>query len=192
MPLLEAVGMTPTSKNFTIAIAFMLNEQATTYRWIFQHIKHLYFSSAVSIGNEQDEGTSIKTFWQKLTEMIKDEEVASRFVNDSWHKLLNETDEAEYLKILDILKTKWHNRPDFLHYLFNTWLNPLAHKFVRVWTSQVLHFGAETANYAESEHSILKLWRSICHGDLGTVFLNIDYLLKVKLLRLIAHWSIQA
>ncbi|KAI5659878.1 hypothetical protein M9H77_28671 [Catharanthus roseus] len=32
MPLLEAVGMTPTGKNFTVATAFMCNEQATTYR----------------------------------------------------------------------------------------------------------------------------------------------------------------
>ncbi|KAI5678118.1 hypothetical protein M9H77_09068 [Catharanthus roseus] len=34
MPLLEAVGMTLTGKNFTVATAFMCNEQATTYRWI--------------------------------------------------------------------------------------------------------------------------------------------------------------
>ncbi|KAI5673934.1 hypothetical protein M9H77_14298 [Catharanthus roseus] len=33
MPLLEYVGMTPTGKNFTVATAFMCNEQATTYRW---------------------------------------------------------------------------------------------------------------------------------------------------------------
>ncbi|KAI5654838.1 hypothetical protein M9H77_32025 [Catharanthus roseus] len=32
MPLLEVIGMTPTSKNFTVATAFMQNEQATTYR----------------------------------------------------------------------------------------------------------------------------------------------------------------
>ncbi|KAI5659483.1 hypothetical protein M9H77_28276 [Catharanthus roseus] len=40
MPLLECVGMTPTAKNFTVAIAFMCNERATTYRWILQQIKH--------------------------------------------------------------------------------------------------------------------------------------------------------
>ncbi|KAI5664856.1 hypothetical protein M9H77_24179 [Catharanthus roseus] len=34
MPLLEAVGMTPTGKNFTVATAFMCNKQATTYRWV--------------------------------------------------------------------------------------------------------------------------------------------------------------
>ncbi|KAI5663490.1 hypothetical protein M9H77_22813 [Catharanthus roseus] len=113
----------------------------------------------------------------KLTEMIKDEEVASRFVNGSCHKLLNETDEA-YLKKLDILKTKWHNRPDFLDYLFNTWLNPMAHKFVKVWTSQVLHFGVETINRAESEYSVLKLWLSKCHGNFDTMFLNIDSLIE--------------
>ncbi|KAI5656809.1 hypothetical protein M9H77_25602 [Catharanthus roseus] len=33
MPLLECVGMTPTEKNFTVATAFMCNEQTTTYRW---------------------------------------------------------------------------------------------------------------------------------------------------------------
>ncbi|KAI5680574.1 hypothetical protein M9H77_01801 [Catharanthus roseus] len=42
MSLLKATGMTPTSKNFTIATAFIRNEQ------------HLYFSSAASIGNEED------------------------------------------------------------------------------------------------------------------------------------------
>ncbi|KAI5661273.1 hypothetical protein M9H77_20596 [Catharanthus roseus] len=69
-------------------------------------------------------------------------------------------------------------KPDFLHYLFNTWLNPLAHKFVRVWTKSVMHFGVKTTNQAESEHSVLKLWLSICHGDLDTVFLNIDSLIE--------------
>ncbi|KAI5672729.1 hypothetical protein M9H77_13093 [Catharanthus roseus] len=114
----------------------------------------------------------------KLTELIKDHEVASRFVNSSWHKLLNEIDEQEYLRKLDVLKTKWQKRSDFLHYLFTTWLNPLAHKFVRVWTSRVLYFGVETANHVESEHSVLKLWLLTCHGDLDTVFLNIDSLIE--------------
>ncbi|KAI5658714.1 hypothetical protein M9H77_27507 [Catharanthus roseus] len=45
MPLLECVGMTPTGKNFTVAKTFMCNEQATTYRWVLQQIKNLYFTS---------------------------------------------------------------------------------------------------------------------------------------------------
>ncbi|KAI5662688.1 hypothetical protein M9H77_22011 [Catharanthus roseus] len=94
MPLLEAVGMTPTGKNFTVATAFMCNEQATIYRWVFQQIKHLYVTYAM------------------------------------------------------------------------------------VWISQVLHFGVETTNRAESEHSVLKLWLSTCHGDLDTMFLNIDSLIE--------------
>ncbi|KAI5657192.1 hypothetical protein M9H77_25985 [Catharanthus roseus] len=40
----------------------------------------------------------------KLTELPKDEEVASRSVNGSWKKLLNEIDEQKYLKKLDALK----------------------------------------------------------------------------------------
>ncbi|KAI5673762.1 hypothetical protein M9H77_14126 [Catharanthus roseus] len=58
----------------------------------------------------------------KLTELIKDEEVASQFINGSWKKLLNKIDEQEYLRKLENPKTKWQNRPDFLHYLFTTWL----------------------------------------------------------------------
>ncbi|KAI5677032.1 hypothetical protein M9H77_07982 [Catharanthus roseus] len=54
MPLLEVVGMTPTGKNFTVVSAFMLNEQATTYRWILQQIKHLYFLNTMSTENQED------------------------------------------------------------------------------------------------------------------------------------------
>ncbi|KAI5667042.1 hypothetical protein M9H77_16895 [Catharanthus roseus] len=93
----------------------------------------------------------------KLTEMMKDEVVASWFINGSWHKLINEIDEPKYLRKLDVLKMKWQKRPDFSHYLFNTWLNPLVHKFCKVWTSQVMHFGDETMNRVESKHSVLKL-----------------------------------
>ncbi|KAI5657475.1 hypothetical protein M9H77_26268 [Catharanthus roseus] len=114
----------------------------------------------------------------KLTEMVKDKKVTTRFVSGTWHKLINEIDEAEYRRKLDGLKTKWQQRPDFIHYLFNTWLNPLANKFWTVWTSKVLHFGVETTNRAKSEHSVLKLWLSTYHGDLDTVFLNIDSLIE--------------
>ncbi|KAI5654928.1 hypothetical protein M9H77_32115 [Catharanthus roseus] len=141
------------------------NWQATTYRWVLQQIKHLYFSNTMSTENQED-----------VCETMP--KVASRFVNGSWKKLLDEIDEQEYLRKLDTLKTKWKSRPDFLHYLFNNWLNPFAHKFVRCWTKSHMHFGVETTNRAESEHSVLKLWLSTCHGDLDTVFLNIDSLIE--------------
>ncbi|KAI5656375.1 hypothetical protein M9H77_25168 [Catharanthus roseus] len=78
----------------------------------------------------------------------------------------------------NVLKTKWQSKPDFLHYLFTTWLNPFVHKFVRYWTKRVMHFGVETTNQAESEYSVLKLWLSTCPGDLEIVFLNIDSLIE--------------
>ncbi|KAI5659367.1 hypothetical protein M9H77_28160 [Catharanthus roseus] len=67
----------------------------------------------------------------KLTEMVKDEGVSTQFVNGTCNKLINKIDEVECHRKLDGLKTKWQQRPDFIHYLFNTWLNPLAHKFCR-------------------------------------------------------------
>ncbi|KAI5673308.1 hypothetical protein M9H77_13672 [Catharanthus roseus] len=46
----------------------------------------------------------------KLTEMVKDEEVATWFVNGTCHKLINEIDEAENRRKLDGLKTKWQTK----------------------------------------------------------------------------------
>ncbi|KAI5649708.1 hypothetical protein M9H77_35713 [Catharanthus roseus] len=63
--------------------------------------------------------------------------------------------------------------------MLRTWsYNPFAHKFVRYWTKSHMHFGVETTNRAESEHSVLKLWLSTCHGDLDIVFFNIDSLIE--------------
>ncbi|KAI5673303.1 hypothetical protein M9H77_13667 [Catharanthus roseus] len=47
---------------------------------------------------------------EKLTEMVKDEEVATWFVNGTCHKLINEIDEAENRRKLDGLKTKWQTK----------------------------------------------------------------------------------
>ncbi|KAI5649726.1 hypothetical protein M9H77_35731 [Catharanthus roseus] len=41
-----------------------------------------------------------------------------------------------------------------------------------------MYFEVETTNRPKSEHSVLKLWLSTCHGDLDTLFLNIDSLIE--------------
>ncbi|KAI5675375.1 hypothetical protein M9H77_06325 [Catharanthus roseus] len=82
--LLEVVGMTPNGKNFSVASAFMQNEQATTYRWVLKQIKHLYFSNAMSTKNQEDvchhepKKAHQSERVAKLTELTKDEEVALR------------------------------------------------------------------------------------------------------------------
>ncbi|KAI5654077.1 hypothetical protein M9H77_31264 [Catharanthus roseus] len=38
-----------------------------------------------------------------------------------------------------------------------------------------------TMNCAESEHSVLKLWLSTCHGDLDTMFFNIDFVIESQI-----------
>ncbi|KAI5653113.1 hypothetical protein M9H77_30300 [Catharanthus roseus] len=90
MPLLEVVGMTLTSKNFTEATAFMVNEQATTYRWVLQQIKHLYLLNAMSTENQEDVCDHVpKNVLAKLTELTKDEEVASRHLalKKMWYEI---------------------------------------------------------------------------------------------------------
>ncbi|KAI5664746.1 hypothetical protein M9H77_24069 [Catharanthus roseus] len=55
---------------------------------------------------------------------------------------------------------------------------------MRCWTKSVMHFGVETTNQVESEHSVLKLWLSTCHGDLDNVFLNIDSLIEGQIVNI--------
>ncbi|KAI5676814.1 hypothetical protein M9H77_07764 [Catharanthus roseus] len=52
MPLLEAVRMTPTGKNFTVTTTSMCNEHATACRWVLQQMKHLYVTPAMSNGHD--------------------------------------------------------------------------------------------------------------------------------------------
>ncbi|KAI5655192.1 hypothetical protein M9H77_32379 [Catharanthus roseus] len=62
--------------------------------------------------------------------------------------------------------------------MFRMWSYVLVmdttYKTNKVWTSQVMHFGVETTNRAESEHSVLKLWLSTCHGDLDTNTIDME------------------
>ncbi|KAI5675706.1 hypothetical protein M9H77_06656 [Catharanthus roseus] len=105
MPLLEALEMTSTGKNFTVATAFMN-------------------------GSILNDGEPIVIITERKSGLMA--------------------------VIDDVFKNAYH----------------------MVWTSEVLHFGVETTNRAESEHSVLKLWLSTCHGDLDTVFLSIDSLIE--------------
>ncbi|KAI5649584.1 hypothetical protein M9H77_35589 [Catharanthus roseus] len=152
MPLLEAVGMTPTGNEQDGSVhepCVIITERESSLMLVIEEVFRTAYHMLCRRYIDQN-------VLAKLTKMIKDEEVASRFLNGSWHKLLSEIDEQEYLRKLDVLKMKWHI----------------------VWTGQVLHFGLETTNHVESEHSVLKLWLLTCHSDWDTVFLNIDSLIE--------------
>ncbi|KAI5669133.1 hypothetical protein M9H77_18986 [Catharanthus roseus] len=72
MPLLETVGMTPTGKNYIVATAFICNEQATTYRWVLQQIKHLYVTSAMSNGHSSIMSKDMGSEMRNLTSMLEE------------------------------------------------------------------------------------------------------------------------
>ncbi|KAI5673942.1 hypothetical protein M9H77_14306 [Catharanthus roseus] len=160
MPLLEVVGMTPTGKNFTNEQDVNAHEPKiiiTNRESGLIPVINKVLSTAYHMLCRRHIDQNVLA---KLTELIKYEEVASWFINGSWKKLLDEIDEQEYLRKLEVLKTKWQNI---------------------CWTKRVMHFGVETTNRVESEHSVLKLWLSTCHGDLDTVFLNIYSLIQSQI-----------
>ncbi|KAI5681560.1 hypothetical protein M9H77_02788 [Catharanthus roseus] len=85
MPLLEAVGLTLTGKNFNVATAFMGNEQATIYRWsgLMLVIEDVFSKSYHMLCRRHID----QNLLAKLTEMIKDEEVASRQIAEIKYSL---------------------------------------------------------------------------------------------------------
>ncbi|KAI5672004.1 hypothetical protein M9H77_12368 [Catharanthus roseus] len=105
--LSDIVVAHPTSIQMMRTWSYVLIMDTTykTNKWVIQQIKHLYFSNAMSTDNQQDVNAH-------GPELIKDEEVASWFINGSWHRLLNEIDEQEYLRKLDVLKAKWQRSID--------------------------------------------------------------------------------
>ncbi|KAI5658947.1 hypothetical protein M9H77_27740 [Catharanthus roseus] len=86
MPLLEAVEMTPTNKNFSVATAFMRNEQGTTYIWVLKQIKHLYVSSTMSTSNKSiiNDGEPIVTITDRESRLIP---VIEDVFSKSYHML---------------------------------------------------------------------------------------------------------
>ncbi|KAI5680414.1 hypothetical protein M9H77_01641 [Catharanthus roseus] len=84
--ILEAIRMTTTGNNFTVATEFMQNEESglmPVVDEVFNRSYHMLCKRHID-----------QNVLAKSTEMIKDEEVASQFINGTWHKLLNEIDEA--------------------------------------------------------------------------------------------------
>ncbi|KAI5658749.1 hypothetical protein M9H77_27542 [Catharanthus roseus] len=105
---IRSCGMTPTGKNFIVATAFMCNEQATTYRWVLQQIKYLYFISAMSNGQDSiiNEGEPLGldilsvVFWGRDSEPCYERAfcVETMAINMSRHlalkKIMNELKKA--------------------------------------------------------------------------------------------------
>ncbi|KAI5667970.1 hypothetical protein M9H77_17823 [Catharanthus roseus] len=57
----------------------------------------------------------------------------------------------------------------------------VATAFMRNEQDSTNKWSMETTNRAESEHSVLKIWLSTCHGDLDTVFLNVDSVIESQI-----------
>lgn len=58
-----------------------------------------------------------QNIYGRLLNMGIEEKGASMCINITWHNLINSFDLMEYEDTLNKVKTKWHKRLDFLHYL---------------------------------------------------------------------------
>ncbi|KAI5677267.1 hypothetical protein M9H77_08217 [Catharanthus roseus] len=91
MPLLEVVGMTPTMNQEDVCDhepkVIITDKECSLMPVIGDVFSTVYHMLCIRHINQ-----NVLT---KLTELTKDEEVASQFVNGSWKKLLDEIDEQE-------------------------------------------------------------------------------------------------
>jgi hypothetical protein len=76
-------------------------------------------------------------------------------------------------KTEDDLDERWaefdddeNNPKQCKEYMFNTWLSKYRHKFVKVWTNQLLHLGAIDSSRVEGAHHTLKCYIKTRNYDL--------------------------
>ncbi|KAI5666826.1 hypothetical protein M9H77_16679 [Catharanthus roseus] len=97
MPLLECVGMTPTREDFTVATAFMCNEQATIYRW------GLDLSSVAFWGRDNEQGRELTFRVEAVAINILKEKYDAKS-NPIVKNLSNKISHLDLKKIMDELK----------------------------------------------------------------------------------------
>ena len=199
LPLLVIQGVTPTHSSFIVGFAFILKETEEDYTWAMQQIKKLYrycdipnpkvlitdadlaFANAITI--EYPDASHLWCLWHvnknvktHMSEYIIFEEEQKEFI-EIWFKVLYSFSVEEYERNWGAMKEAYSDMPDLLTHLQDTWLD---HKetIVKCYTNLVAHMGNTSTSRTEGGHAALKRRLEVSIGDLLTVVMKIETLIK--------------
>ncbi|KAL4558334.1 hypothetical protein LXL04_036532 [Taraxacum kok-saghyz] len=176
LPFLEIVGVTSTNKTFSIAFAFMHNEQTSNYRWTLTCLKLTINNSFCPrvIVTDRDlalmkacedvfpESNHLLCRWHIFNDITKrcrpriNLQKTWGSLHAKWKKLVESPTEDAYMENYENLRELLFNHADVFDYLYSVWLGNYAERFVSLWTDRHVNFGNSTTNRVESQHAKLK------------------------------------
>nr|XP_043620335.1 PKS-NRPS hybrid synthetase cheA-like [Erigeron canadensis] len=177
MPLLEIVGVTSTSKTFSIAFVLLDRERTSNFIWALHCLKMcigLSYTPRVII-TDRDLGlmnacdkifsnaNKLLCRWHISENITKHcrQSFTSHSEFDSfkysWDKFVKAPTKEKYQKHYSDLQVKLISHPRVLRYLHDTWLNKYEDKFESIKTDKYLSFGNSTTSRVEGQHSKRKL-----------------------------------
>ncbi|RZB74634.1 putative protein FAR1-RELATED SEQUENCE 10, partial [Glycine soja] len=191
LPLLDFVGVTPTTMTFSAGFAYLEAERVNNIVWALERFRGLFLRHdrlPLVIVTDRDLTlmNAVKTVFPESTNLLCrfhiDKNVKAKcksligeknawdYVMDNWGTLVDCPSEYEFHESYQKFQVACSPWPMFIDYVNDTWIIPHKEKFITAWTNKVMHLGNTTTNRVESAHWALKRVLQNSVGDLCSVW----------------------
>ncbi|KAH1213377.1 Protein FAR1-RELATED SEQUENCE 6 [Glycine max] len=191
LPLLDFVGVTPTTMTFSAGFAYLEAERVKNIVWALERFRGLFLGNdrlPLVIVTDRDLTlmNAVKTVFPESTNLLCrfhiDKNVKAKcksligeknvwdYVMDNWGTLVDCPSEHEFHESHEKFQVACSPWPMFIDYVNDTWIIPHKEKFITAWTNKVMHLGNTTTNRVESAHWALKRVLQNSVGDLCSVW----------------------
>ncbi|KAH1256839.1 Protein FAR1-RELATED SEQUENCE 5 [Glycine max] len=141
-PLLDFVGVTPTTMTFSAGFVYLEAERVNNIVWALERFRGLFLRNdrlPVVIVTDRDLAlmNAVKTVFPECTNLLCKFHIDKNFV--------------ESLQKFQIACSPW---PMFVDYVNDTWIIPHKKKFITAWTNKVMHLGNTTINSLGDLYSV--------------------------------------
>ncbi|KAL5133350.1 Protein FAR1-RELATED SEQUENCE 6 [Glycine soja] len=191
LPLLDFVGVTPTTMTFSDGFAYLEAERVNNIVWALERFRGLFLrndrlSVVIVIDRDLALMNAVKTVFPECTNLLcrfhidKNVKAKSKsligeknvwdYVMDNWGTLVDCPSEHQFAESLQKFQIACSPWPMFIDYVNDTWIIPHKEKFITSWTNKVMHLGNTTTNRVESAHWAPKRVLQNSLGDLCSVW----------------------
>ena len=205
LPLLNVVGTTCLNTTFYVAFGFLLQERIEDFTWFLRILQTLYrrldLEDPKVIVTDRDSALMaairnvfphtknllclwhinkcVQVEWKPVFQNTEKPEEEWQIFYNKWREVIYAKTENAYYSVWRLLSDTYKNIfSKKVDYLYNTWLVSHKQKFVKCYTDKIRHYGNVVTSRVEGGHTVLKSKLGISTGDLLTVVINIDSLLR--------------
>ncbi|KAL5134520.1 Protein FAR1-RELATED SEQUENCE 5 [Glycine soja] len=176
LPLLDFVGVTPTTMTFSAGFAYLEAERVNNIVWALERFRGLFLRNdclPLVIVTDRDLAlmNAVKTMFPESTNLLCMFHIDKNdYVMDNWGTLVDCPSEHQFHESHQKFQVTCSPWPMFIDYVNDTWIIPHKEKFITAWANKVMHLGNTTTNRVESAHWALKRVLQNSVGDLCSVW----------------------